>query len=411
MNGLTTKDNILLLYHKEDADGLVSAAIAYCYLYGLSWDVIVKKAKENILEEWFTGIFESIADKTSNDQTLVIPSGAVVTLKGVSYADLSNLVNVTGGADKLVSKWKKQYTHVIAADISFNETDVMFSLYNKYKENFAWFDHHKAAIASSENAESPFYEAAGLRDTSTSALMLVYHYFYGTGYCHSLCQSMQTAPEMLRLLAGYDSWQPKTHLIESLDRALAFTKGFEHEIKMTIAAAVRYAAFALYNSIIYNEYENSLKELKETDEAAYENILQHADCVNQYLDMGRDRIERDGNVIIDTQKQMWKQSVQQFGDYSFTVNGERCCALFSQMAANSKMFDCVSDKGVDYVAVFKRTPESKWVLSLYNTCCYGSKFCVGTYLKERYGGGGHPGAGGATLGSEQFEAIMASRNI
>ena len=409
MNGLTEKDNILLIYHKEDADGLMSAAIAYCYLCGISWDAIVKKANEGILEEWLTGIYEGLDGRTSKDRML-LPCGAGVTMKGVSYADLTNLVNSAGGAEKLAEKLKKQYTRVIATDISFNETDVMFSLYKKYKENFVWFDHHKAVIASSADTGRPFYKASGLRDTATSALMLVYHYFYGTMYCHSLCQSMQTAPEMLRLLAGYDSWQPKPHLVESLERAQSFTKGFEYKIKMNIADAVLYAAFALYSSIINNEYGNSLKKLKETDEKAYENILASADYVNRYLDGQLSEIERDGRVVIGAQKQMWEQSVEQFGDYSFTVNGESCCALFSQMAANSKMFDCVRDKGIEHVAVFKRTPESKWVLSLYNTDG-DSKFCVGQYLKERYGGGGHPGAGGATLDAGQFDAIMVSRNI
>lgn len=410
MNGLTSKDNILLIYHKEDADGLMSAAITYCYLYGLTWDTIVKKAKEYGLGKWFDSIYENFGGRTAKDKALVLPSGASVTLKGVSYADLTNLVNGAGGADKLVSTWRKRYTRVILTDISFNETEVMFSLYKKYNENFVWFDHHKAVIASSWNADRQFGKTEGLRDTATSALMLVYHYFYGTCYCHSLCQSMQTAPETLRLLAGYDSWQPKTHLIGSLEMALAFTKGFESEIKMNIDGAVRYAAFALYSDIINNEYGNSLRKLKETDEAAYENILNCADYVNWYLDAQRETIECNGHVVIETQKQMWKQSVEQFGDYSFTVNGESCCALFSQMAANSKMFECVRDKGIEHVAVFKRTPESKWVLSLYNTR-EGGKFCVGAYLKERYGGGGHPGAGGATLGIGQFDAIMSSRNI
>lgn len=408
MNGLTEKDNILLIYHKEDADGLMSAAIAYCYLCDISWSAIVKKAKEGILEEWLTGIYEGLDGRTNKDQML-LPCGGV-TMKGVSYADLTNLANSAGGAEKLAEKWKKRYTHVIVTDISFNETDVMFSLYKKYKENFVWFDHHKAVIASSSDTGSPFDKASGLRDTATSALMLVYHYFYGTMYCHSLCQSMQTAPEMLRLLAGYDSWQPKTHLVESLERALSFTKGFEYKIKMNVADAVPYAAFALYSSIINNEYGNSLKKLKETDEAAYGNILSLADYVNRCLDEQMNTIEHDGRVVMDAQKRMWEQSVEQFGDYSFTVGGESCCVLFSQMAANSKMFGCVRDKGIEHVAVFKRTPESKWVLSLYNTRD-DNKLCVGAYLKERYGGGGHQGVGGATLNGEQFGAVMVSRNI
>ena len=160
MNGLTEKDNILLIYHKEDADGLMSAAIAYCYLCGISWDAIVKKANEGILEEWLTGIYEGLDGRTSKDRML-LPCGAGVTMKGVSYADLTNLVNSAGGAEKLAEKLKKQYTRVIATDISFNETDVMFSLYKKYKENFVWFDHHKAVIASSADTDRPFYKASG----------------------------------------------------------------------------------------------------------------------------------------------------------------------------------------------------------------------------------------------------------
>lgn len=146
----------LLIYHKEDNDGVFSAAIAKDYLMN----------------------------------ELHIPR-SYITLMGCTYDDLNNLSNgdVEGICD--------YYTFVIMMDISFSNPKRMKKMADKLGQNLYWIDHHKPAI---ENSYKYHYDnLPGVRDTSTSAMALTYMFLKGE-------MDKNRLPELIKILASYDSW-------------------------------------------------------------------------------------------------------------------------------------------------------------------------------------------------------------
>ena len=106
----------------------------------------------------------------------------------------------------------------------------------------------------------------------------------------------------------------------------------------------------------------------------------------------------------------WQRAIEEFGDFTWEVNGKRACALFMQAPANTIYFNGIKEKyDTGSVIIFKKCANSgNWSVSLYNI---DDSMHVGEYLKHKYNGGGHSGAGGATLSSEQFDAIMKSHKL
>lgn len=142
----------LIVYHKEDNDGLVSMSIIYNYLRskGVSQDEIA--------------------------------------IKGVNYNDLST-ASKNGDFDKFL-----HYDHLYMTDISFNESDKMLELYNHYGCDMTWFDHHAPIIKESERLG--FDKCDGKRATNHSALYLVYEYFHYD----------EEIPDLLKILSAWDSF-------------------------------------------------------------------------------------------------------------------------------------------------------------------------------------------------------------
>lgn len=384
---------ILVVYHNEDADGLVSAAITWGYLKGLDETNLA----DNVNKAGDINYFIADLCKVKETDNL-LENGDTVDFLGANYAQLSDMVLKVGGCDKFVAKWKRKYDSIIMVDISFNEFDVMLSLYNKYKEKFLWIDHHKAVIDAS--FELGFNKAQGLRETCTSALMLTYHWFYGTYKMNSLQQSMEESHILLRNLAGYDSWQPENHLVASLETALCFTRGFEQYTKLELPRVIDLIAPVLFldvNNYIVSDIDDMI------------NVLEDTVC----------DIQNIGFNIVDTQKMMWKRAADLFGDSTFSIYNknnkkERTLVLFIQATGSSMMFDFLKGTQTKHVCVFKRMPtmckDKQWAISLYNVND-DDEMHVGRYLKERWGGGGHKGAGGATISQEAFDRIMEEKVI
>lgn len=138
----------LVIYHKEDNDGLFSMAIICNYL------VNELKVPVNKIE-----IF------------------------GANYNDLA----------KFTLSNCDDYTHVFMSDISFNDLNMMKKMYDKYGDNFTWIDHHAPVI---ENAPKfGFDKAKGLRDTHHSALQNAFTYLY----------PKTELPKVLHVLSAFDS--------------------------------------------------------------------------------------------------------------------------------------------------------------------------------------------------------------
>ena len=126
----------LLIYHKEDNDGVFSGAIIYDYLLN------ELKIKPN-----------------------------QIRLLGTDYKDLANFAIANTPEDL-----NKEYKTIIMTDISFNDPAYMKALYDVFEDNFIWCDHHAPIIKSS--FEYRFDACPGVRNTTKSAILCVYEYLY-----------------------------------------------------------------------------------------------------------------------------------------------------------------------------------------------------------------------------------------
>lgn len=151
------KHEYLIIYHKEDNDGVFSGALAYNYI-------------KNHLGK--------------ND----------IVLFGTEYNELNNIW-LSGE----IENW--EYENIIMTDISFNDPKAMQYLYNKYGDRFVWIDHHAPIIKESFNYK--FDKCPGLRDTSNSAIINIYKYLYDQVGENSTNKKI---PELLRVLSAWDSF-------------------------------------------------------------------------------------------------------------------------------------------------------------------------------------------------------------
>ena len=129
-------NKILIIYHKEDNDGVFSASIVkYALIH-------------------------------SNKYT-----DADIDLYGTCYNELSK--DFESGK---LEKWALQYSSVIMTDISFNEVKAMKQMYDLFGNSFVWIDHHKPIIE--ESKKNNFGKANGIRETTRSAILLAYKYYF-----------------------------------------------------------------------------------------------------------------------------------------------------------------------------------------------------------------------------------------
>ena len=157
LNIFKMKHEYLIIYHKEDNDGVFSGALAYNYV------------KEYLKK---------------ND----------IVLFGTEYNELNKL-----WASGEVENW--EYDNIIMTDISFNDHKAMQYLYSKYDNRFIWIDHHAPVIK--ESFKYKFDNCLGFRDSSNSAILNMYRYLYdpiGENYIN------KKIPELLRVLSAWDSF-------------------------------------------------------------------------------------------------------------------------------------------------------------------------------------------------------------
>lgn len=148
---------VLIIYHKEDNDGVFSAAIA--------------------------------AEYVDNEDTKVdfIPA---------DYALLA------GFDEDTVKHWAHAYDSIIMVDVSFNDTSKMKLLAKEAGSKFIWIDHHAPIIKASFGKDG-FANINGERSTDRSALLLTWKFFYDPldeKYLNG------KAPYIFRILSAWDSF-------------------------------------------------------------------------------------------------------------------------------------------------------------------------------------------------------------
>lgn len=155
----------LLIYHKEDNDGVISAALLY--------DWILNKLN------------------TSKENIDLLPADYNILSKfAKAYCD-----------EEQLKELHENYDIIVMTDISFNNIKFMQKLYNEFNNNFVWFDHHAPIINTSYKHK--FGNCPGIRDTNKSAILCVYEYLYDT---FNLYYKKKEIPELLRILSAWDSW-------------------------------------------------------------------------------------------------------------------------------------------------------------------------------------------------------------
>ena len=151
----------LLIYHKDDNDGLISGAL---------------------INKWLKFTYKEDAD---------------ITLCPSTYSELSELWE----SEEVANSWNNKYDYIIMTDLSFNEVSAMKYLKNTFKNHFIWIDHHAPAIKAS--IKEGYGGLEGYRDTNQSAILNAYRYFYDP---LNITRENGTLPNVLRVLSAYDSF-------------------------------------------------------------------------------------------------------------------------------------------------------------------------------------------------------------
>ncbi|WQJ52020.1 MAG: DHH phosphoesterase [Hatfieldvirus porci] len=199
-------EKYLIIYHKEDNDGLFSMAIVYNYLVNDE-----RVAKDNI------------------------------RLFGADYNDLEKL----SLDDDIIS----DSDYIYITDVSFNTVEKMIQLKEMFKENLVWIDHHKPMIENS--VKKGFNDINGIRDTKHSALYNVFKYLY---------KDDKKMPEILKILSAWDSWSYEDEGYE-FDLCRYVNIGVNNKYNLKTDEIIHYVYVLLYDPELISLYE-SIDELE-----------------------------------------------------------------------------------------------------------------------------------------------------
>lgn len=328
-----SKKKHLIIYHKEDNDGVFSAAILYDY----------------------------ITSELGIDDT-------DIELYPATYNDMNGYE-----LDYLVNNFE----HISILDLSFNDPMKMKNLFKMMGPKLTWIDHHKPAIM--ESIAHKYDGITGVRNSQHSTIVLTYQYLYdefGTNY--------QFYPEIYKALSAWDSWSWEAC-------------GYDFERIKSINMGVTISYQLGFISIL-----SLVKAIKNTwsDDRNRDWLIQMDNKGHEY------------NSIKEYENRML---IENYGDLTWEIdfpkhfNNRSACAIFIQGPTNSQIFKSIKDT-IDNGIVFKRMPNGDWNISLYNTRDDHDFHC-GTYLKEKYGGGGHEGAAGCTISEKKFMKLLKSKTL
>ena len=340
----------LIIYHKEDNDGVFSGALFLDYLTN----------KLNV----------------SMDDIDLIPA---------DYANLSDLSN-----NVTVDELSERYDTIIMTDISFNNTKFMKELYKKFGYKFIWCDHHKPII--DESFKLHFDDVPGIRDTQRSAILNVWKFLYDP---FDEAYNKRDVPEYLRILSAWDSWSYEREELD-FDFCRNVNKGTTIKLNLDmneILPIIRDLVEIYVDG--KNNIEFSMKSLIDSFETYGQILNRYDDIVMQ-------------NILNESGDKEWQLDLS---DEEIAVTKFRkACAIFHQGQSSSALFYSLRETNPDLknVIVFKHQPNNKWTLSLYNIYDNDSFHC-GDFLREKYSGGGHKGAAGCTLTQDQFIKILKNK--
>lgn len=334
----------LIWYHCEDNDGVFSAAIIYNYLV---------------------------------HEVNISPDDII--LEGTKYSELARKYPT----DESIVELTEKYTYIYLTDISFNDPKKMKLLYKLFDNRFIWIDHHLPIIK--ESFKLHFDMCGGWRDTTRSAILNAYRYFYDPldeQYSSKTYDKNAIAfPELLRILSAYDSWSYKREKLK-FDYVRNVNKGVTVTFNLDINKVIDYMYDVLYDDLIVSR-------------AAMKSFIS--------------KMSKLGKEYNDYDEIQSENQIKEYGDFSWTVDGRPAVMIMTQGPTSSLVFKSVKSKYSNGL-IFKRLPSGEWNISLYNLND-NDKFDCGMYLKKNYKGGGHAGAAGCTISEKDFIKLLKTKQL
>jgi oligoribonuclease NrnB/cAMP/cGMP phosphodiesterase (DHH superfamily) len=346
----------LIIYHREDNDGIFSAAIFEDYLLNSLHikleDLVFIGADYNMLNEF-------IKDKNNSPEQL-----------------------------------HEDFKHIIMTDISFNDPKFMKKLYKEFGNDFIWVDHHAPIIQ--ESHKQGFDNCPGVRDTQRSAILNAWKFLYDQ---FDEAYNQKKVPELLRILSGWDSWSYEREGYEAdYVRNINKATTIKYDLSLSKAREVVHNLVSVY---VNNEPSGNMSEVFK-DGPLIEQLHDFGKQLNDYDDIiNRGIIETAGDTS-------WELFIHDKDLDETKIR--KCCVIFHQGATNSLIFKSLRNTDIKNGVVFKHNPNSTWTISLYNIND-DDWFHCGEYCKEIYGGGGHKGAAGCQVTQEQFIKILKNKKI
>ena len=342
----------LIIYHKEDNDGVFSGALFYDYL--------INRMGCKLEDLCFIGADYNILAEFSRDNK--------------------------------VEDLHKDFEHLIMTDISFNDVSYMKKLWKEFGNDFIWCDHHAPIIKAS--FENKFSDVPGIRDTNRSAILNVWKFLYDQ---FDEAYNERKVPELLRILSGWDSWTYEREgyefeYVRNINKAVTVN----YELKLGEARKLVHDLYVVY---VEHQPSGKMSEVFK-DGSLIEQLHETGKKLNEYDDqVMRDIIKKSGDCT-------WKLSIWNEDKQKFSYRN--ACAIFHQGQSNSTFFKSLIDTNCQNGIVFKHQPNGNWVVSLYNVKDDDSFHC-GEFMKRSYKGGGHAGAAGCTLTEAQFIKVLKSK--
>lgn len=339
----------LIIYHKEDNDGVFSGALLYDYL--------INRMGCKLEDLCFIG------------------------------ADYNILA--TFAKDNTVEDLHRNFENIIMTDVSFNDVYYMKKLWKEFGNNFIWCDHHAPIIKAS--FENKFSGVPGIRDTNRSAILNVWKFLYDQ---FDEAYNAKKVPELLRILSAYDSW---TYEREGYD--------FEYVRNINKAVTIKYnLELGKARKVVNDLYKVYIEHVP----SSMSEIYKDEPLIKELHDMGKVLNDYDDIVMADIIKNCgdcsWKIICD---DKEFPT-----CAIFHEGHSNSAMFKSLKSNNpeIQNGLVFKHQVNGNWVVSLYNVYDE-SDFHCGNFMKRAFNGGGHKGAAGCTMTEAQFIKVLKSKTI
>lgn len=221
----------LLIYHKDDNDGLISGAL---------------------INKWLKFTYKKDAD---------------ITLYPSTYSELSELWE----SGEVANSWNNKYDYIIMTDLSFNEVSAMKYLKNTFKNHFIWIDHHAPAIKAS--IKEGYGGLEGYRDTNQSAILNAYRYFYDP---LNITRENGTLPNVLRVLSAYDSFSYEREGYE-FDYVEAVNLGANSMYELDFDKCTQ-----MLNDILYYDYTEYVWKASINNDYILSNLEKCGKIIQQY---------------------------------------------------------------------------------------------------------------------------------